>query len=73
MNKNFLCKKRIDFDKISIYNMRIFKNKTQNNKNKENSTYVAKELVYPIGRNRGESVAHVKDVISKGGKTIEEG
>ena len=25
MNKNFLCKKRIDFDKISIYNMRIFK------------------------------------------------
>ena len=40
MNKNFLCKKCIDFDKISIYNMRIFKNKTQNNKNKENSTYV---------------------------------
>ena len=40
MNKNFLCKKRIDFDKINIYNMRIFKNKTQNNKNKENSTYV---------------------------------
>ena len=39
MNKNFLCKKRIDFDKINIYNMRIFKNKTQNNKNKENSTY----------------------------------
>ena len=38
MNKNFLCKKRIDFDKIIIYNMRIFKNKTQNNKNKENST-----------------------------------
>lgn len=40
MNKNVLCKKRIDFDKISIYNMRIFKNKTQNNKSKENSTYV---------------------------------
>ena len=40
MNKNFLCKKRIDFDKINIYNMRIFKNKTQNNKHKENSTYV---------------------------------
>ena len=40
MNKNLLCKKRIDFDKISIYNMRIFKNKTQNNKNKENSIYV---------------------------------
>ena len=40
MNKNFLCKKRIDFDKINIYNMRIFKNKTQNNKNKENLTYV---------------------------------
>lgn len=40
MNKNFLCKKRIDFDKISIYNMRIFKNKTQNNKNNENSTHV---------------------------------
>ena len=72
MNKNFLCKKRIDFDKISIYNMRIFKNKTQNNKNKENSTYVQRTGL-PNGRNRGESVAHVKDVISKGGKTIEEG
>ena len=34
---------------------------------------MCKELVHPIGRNRGESVAHVKDVISKGGKTIEEG
>ena len=34
---------------------------------------MCKELVYPIGRNRGESVAHVKDVISKGGKTIEKG
>jgi hypothetical protein len=35
--------------------------------------HMCRELVYPIGRNRGESVAHVKDVISKGGKTIEEG
>lgn len=69
MNKNFLCKKRIDFDKISIYNMRIFKNKTQNKKIR----HMCRELVYPIGRNRGESVAYVKDVISKGGKTIEEG
>ena len=40
MNFIYLCLLRIDFDKISIYNMRIFKNKTQNNKNKENSTYV---------------------------------
>lgn len=70
MNKNFLCKKRIDFDKISIYNMRIFKNKTTKTKK---IRHMCKELVYPIGRNRGESVAHVKDVISKGGKTIEEG
>lgn len=42
MNKNFLCKKRIDFDKISIYNMRIFKNKTQNNKNQRKFDICAK-------------------------------
>ncbi|WP_278712498.1 hypothetical protein [Eubacterium ventriosum] len=35
--------------------------------------HMCRELVYPIGRNRGESVAYVKNVISKGGKTIEEG
>ena len=29
---------------------------------------MCRELVYTIGRNRGESVAHVKDVISKGGE-----
>ena len=34
---------------------------------------MCKELVYPIGRNRGESVAHVKDVISKGGKLLKKG
>lgn len=42
MNKNFLCKKRIDFDKINIYNMRIFKNKTQNNKNQRKFDICAK-------------------------------
>ena len=72
MNKNFLCKKRIDFDKISIYNMRIFKNKTQNNKNKENSTYVQRTGL-PNRKKQRRERAHVKDVISKGGKTIEEG
>ena len=34
---------------------------------------MCRELVYPIGRNRGESVAHVKDVISKGGKLLKKG
>ena len=34
---------------------------------------MCKELVYPIGRNRGESVAHVKDVISKGEKLLKKG
>lgn len=34
---------------------------------------MCKELVYPIGRNREESVAHVKDVISKGGKLLKKG
>lgn len=71
MNKNFLCKKRIDFDKISIYNMRIFKNKTQNNKNKENSTYVQRTGL-PNRKKQRRERCNVKDVISKG-KTIEEG
>ena len=54
MNKNFLCKKRIDFDKISIYNMRIFKNKTQNSKNKENSIYVQRTDLPNRKKQRGE-------------------
>ena len=73
MNKNFLCKKRIDFDKISIYNMRIFKKQNTEQQKQRKIRHMCRELVYPIGRNRGESVAHVKDVISKGGKLIEEG
>ena len=48
MNKNFLCKKRIDFDKINIYNMRIFKNKTQNNKNKQETSIIKAQTTYPL-------------------------